>query len=285
MPSGARTTYCSNARGGGPHIAELAVQHAGLAPQIGEIGSQHQHRLDDFDRPLVALLLHQPRFEVVLQAQQHIAVRDRRVIFRRQLAVAADDRLQQLAQFGRAADLAAVERIEDQPLRPVGQPDQKMAGKGEPGRLPALRAGGVDEQDPEHHRQPFAAVDDPHQIGVLQIVVGQLVAGIAVLQQDDLVERAGAVGKIARRAGMARDIAGDQPQMIAVAGEIDALALERGQHQRRLGDRQDRARPRRRARAESARNSRDRDVQAARSYCGSLIVEGAIGTEQYFSDR
>ena len=87
VPSGARTTYCSKRRGSGPHVAELPVQHARLAPQIGEVGRQHQHRLDDFDGPLVTLLLHQPRFQIVLQAQQHVSVRDRRVKFGQQLAV------------------------------------------------------------------------------------------------------------------------------------------------------------------------------------------------------
>ena len=114
-----------------------------------------------------------------------------------------------------------------------------MPGKGQPGRLPTLGAGGVDEQDSEDHRKPFPAVDHAHQIGVLQIVVSQLVAGIAILQQDDLIERASAAGKVARRSRMPRNIAGDQLQVIAVAGEIDPLALERGQHQRRFSYRQD----------------------------------------------
>ena len=113
-----------------------------------------------------------------------------------------------------------------------------MSGKGEARRFPALGAGGVDKQDAERDRQPFAAVDDTHQIRVLQVVVGQLVARIAVFQEDDFVERAGAIGKAAAGAGMAGDIAGDQLQMLAVAGEIDALTLERRQRQRRLRDRQ-----------------------------------------------
>ena len=95
-----------------------------------------------------------------------------------------------------------------------------------------------------------------------------------MLQQDDLVKRAGAVREIAGGARMSRDIARDQPQMIAVAGEIDALALERGQHQCRFGDRQDpslRARP---DRAESAHNSRGRGVQGARSYSVAEVQPG-----------
>src|SRR5271169_3575902 len=80
----------------------------------------------------MALLLNQARFEVVLQTQQHVAVGDRRVKIRRQFVVPADDRLQQLAQFGRAAYLSVVKWIEDQSLRAVGKPDQKCPGKASP---------------------------------------------------------------------------------------------------------------------------------------------------------
>ncbi len=55
-----------------------------------------------------------------------------------------------------------------------------MPGKGQPNAVPALRARGVQIEDTERHRQPFAAVDDPHQIGVLHVVVGQLVTAVAV---------------------------------------------------------------------------------------------------------
>src|SRR5271155_84188 len=112
----------------------------------------------------MALLLNQARFEVVLQTQQHVAVGDRRVKIRRQFVVPADNRLQQLAQFGRSTYLSVVKWVEDQPLRAVGQTDQKMTWKGEPGRLPTLGAGGVDKQDSEHHRKPFPAVDHAHEI-------------------------------------------------------------------------------------------------------------------------
>ena len=103
-----------------------------------------------------------------------------------------------------------MERVEDQPLGAVAEPDQEMSGKGQPDAVPALRARGVQIEDPERHRQPFAAVDDPHQIGVLHVVVGQLVAAVAVFQQDDLVERPRPRGEIAAGIGMPADIAGDR---------------------------------------------------------------------------
>jgi hypothetical protein len=110
-----------------------------------------------------------------------------------------------------------------------------MAGEGEPGHFPALSPRGMNVEDPERHRQTFTAVDDPDQIGVLQVVIGQRVAGIAILQQDDLIERTSARGEVAGGIRMLADIAGDQPQMIAIMPEIDTRALERGKRQRRLG--------------------------------------------------
>ena len=159
-------------------------------------------------------------------------------MFGQELAVAAGCGLEQLAQFRGTADLTIVERVDDDAFRAIGQPDEKMAGEGEPGHVPALSPRGMDVEDPERHRQTFAAIDHPHQIGVLQVVIGQRVAGIAVFQQDDLVERAGASAEVAGSVGMIADIAGDQPQMIAIMPEIDTWTFERGECQRRLGDRQ-----------------------------------------------
>src|SRR3984893_1154179 len=221
-------------------IAEPSMQRPRLAPQFGDVGGQHQHRLDYRHRPLVALRLNEARLEVVLQAQQDVAVRDRRVVFGQQLAFLTGSRLQQLAQLGGAADLAAMERIEDQPFASIGEPDQKMAGEGEADRVPTLGAAGMHVEDSEGYRQALPAVHDTHQIGVLQIVIGQLVAGIAVLQKDDLVERAGARGEIARDTGVTGDILDEQVQMLAIACGPDPRTLERGESQCRLGDRQDR---------------------------------------------
>src|SRR5215472_13727376 len=100
-----------------------------------------------------------------------------------------------------------------------------MTGKGQARHVPTLGARGVDVEDAERNRQTLAAVDDPYQVGVLQIVIGQLVAGIAILQQDDLVERAGPRREVARRALMTPDVARQQPEMIAVARQVDMRAL------------------------------------------------------------
>src|SRR5262249_44693860 len=71
----------------------------------------------------------------------------------------------------------------------------------------------------------------------LQVVIAQFVPRVAVFQQDDLVERARAPGEVTRCARMLADIASDQPQMVAIACQIDPRPFERGQRQRRLSNR------------------------------------------------
>ena len=70
------------------------------------------------------------------------------------------------AQLRGTADLAIVERVDDDTFQAIGQPDEKMAGEGEPGHVPALSPRGMDVEDPKRHRQTFAAVDHSDQIGV-----------------------------------------------------------------------------------------------------------------------
>jgi hypothetical protein len=101
----------------------VPVQHAGLAPQLGEVGRQHQHRLDHRQRTLVVLRLQQACLEIILQAQQHVAIRYRHVVRGRQFAVRTGGGLQQVAQFCRTADLTAMKRVDDHPPRAIGQPD------------------------------------------------------------------------------------------------------------------------------------------------------------------
>src|SRR5207248_4030816 len=115
---------------------------------------------------------------------QHVTVRYWSVVLGLKLAVETGGRLQQFAQFGCSADPAAVERVEDQPVGTVRQTDKKMPGEGEPDRLPALGTAGVHVENAERDRETLPAVDDPHQVRVLQVVIGQCVAGIPVLQKD-----------------------------------------------------------------------------------------------------
>ena len=59
----------------------------------------------------MALRLNEARLEVVLQAQQDVAVRDRRVVFGQQLAFLTGGCLQQFAQLRGAGDYASYLRM------------------------------------------------------------------------------------------------------------------------------------------------------------------------------
>src|SRR5262249_44565999 len=136
-----------------------------------------------------SLVAQKAELDVVLQAQLQVAVADRRVMMRLELSLDAGGSLQQLAQLDHAAPPAAVERVEDGALAAALGPAQEVGGEVEAGGLPALRAGGVQEKDAERHRQPLAAVDDAHQVGVLQVVIAHLVALVAVAAGKHLGER------------------------------------------------------------------------------------------------
>ena len=55
-----------------------------------------------------------------------------------------------------------------------------MAGKGQALGVPALGARDMQIEDRQRHRQALAPLDDPREVGILQIVVGLAVAAIAV---------------------------------------------------------------------------------------------------------
>src|SRR5205085_3645152 len=153
---------------------------------------------------------------------QPVTVADRRVMRGRQLDLLPGCGLQELAQHRGPADLPAMKRVEDQAFRAVPEPDQEVPRKSKTEALPTLRPRPVQIENPERHRQAFAAIDDPHQVAVLEIVVSQFVAAVAVLQQDDLVERLRTGGEIAGRASMPPDIPGKRGEMLAVAAETAA---------------------------------------------------------------
>ena len=51
---------------------------------------------------------------------------------------------------------------------------------------PVLTAREVHVQNSERNRQPFAPLDDTQKIGVLQIVIGLIVATVSTLPRQDL---------------------------------------------------------------------------------------------------
>ena len=110
--------------------------------------------------------------------------------------------------------------------------DQEMRGKGQALGLPALAAGDVEIEDRQRHRQALAPLDDAHEVGVLQVVVGLGVAAIAVGARDHLGERLGRGAAAAHQVG---EVGRHRRDMLAERREIDRLAAtQHAQRQRRL---------------------------------------------------
>jgi hypothetical protein len=185
----------------------MRIKQSDLTPQLRIIRREQQHALDDAHGLGELLALHQPKLDIVLQPQQHLAVADRRVVFGLELGGAAGRRLEHLAQLGRRADDSGIEGIDDGALALMLEPHQEVPGKRQPGHPPTLRPSAMDVEDAESDGQPLAAIDDPHQIGVLQIVIGRRVALIGIFAEDDLVERCDPLADRARRGDRAGDVA------------------------------------------------------------------------------
>ncbi len=117
---------------------------------------------------------------VVLQAQQHVAVARpaRNAPGASSASVPAPSFNSSRSSAG-PQPASAMERVDDGALAAILEPDQEMAGKGEAGDRPALGARRMDVEDAQRHRQALAPVDHPHQVGVVEVVVGRLVAFIA----------------------------------------------------------------------------------------------------------
>ncbi len=88
---------------------------------------------------------------------------------------------------------------EDHRLAAIVQPDHEMSGKVHALDHPALAARGVDVEDRQRDRQAFAPIDHMHQVGVLQVVIGDAVALIGEGPGQHLAERGGAVEKAEHR--------------------------------------------------------------------------------------
>src|SRR6185312_3041669 len=105
-------------------------------------------------------------------------------------------------------------------------------------------------------------VDDAHEVGVLQILVGQRVAPIAVAREDHRVERGDVALDIAAAARLRADVASERREMMMVAGEIHSGPLKRRQGQ---GGRRERQR--------SVGHTADLTQKGLR---GAAIVEAAV---------
>ena len=124
---------------GGAEIVELDVERPRLAPQMGVLGREQQHRLDRAERTLDIAALYAPGPDVVLETNQHVAIADRLPVPGLELGLDARRRLQKTAQPGGVENVAAVERIDDPGRAAEIEADDEMTREREPRRVPSLR--------------------------------------------------------------------------------------------------------------------------------------------------
>ena len=225
--------------GGAAQIVEPHMDHRAFAPEVGARGCDQQHALDDVGRLREFAHADVADLHVVLQPQQDVDIADRLEELGRQLGLVAGGGLDQPAQLGRIAGPTAMERIDDRAFAFAIDAHQEMPGKGDAIDLPALSATSVDVENPESHRQSAPPVDDAHQIGVLQIVIGRIVAAIAFLDVEDFVDRGAAPVDRVGGAALGKpvgNVARQQGEMLEIAFGRDIRTVERCQCQRSLGE-------------------------------------------------
>ena len=107
-----------------------------------------------------------------------------------------------------------------------------MAGERQSLGRPSLGAGDMQIEDRQRHRQALAALDDAHEVGVLQIVVGLAVAAIGVGARDHLGE---GLGRGAAPVDEVGEIGRHRRHLLAEGREIDRLVThETAQQEARL---------------------------------------------------
>ena len=130
--------------------------------------------------------------------------------------------LQEAAQLRRVAHAAVVERIDDMAGAVDADADQEVSGKGQAFGLPGLGTRDMQVKDRQGHRQALASLDDPDEIGILQVVVGFTVAAVGVGARNDVGQcfRLGtpAAHQVGNLVGHCRDMLTERYEIEALFG-------------------------------------------------------------------
>ena len=111
-----------------------------------------------------------------------------------------------------------------------------MRWKVRPVAPPALCPRNVDVEDAERDGEALSPVDDARQVGVLHVVVSLAVAPVAVAFEEYGVY---GLDLLFERIGAAHDFGnlhGEPPKVVAIGVNGDTGTIERGKHERRLGE-------------------------------------------------
>ena len=114
--------------------------------------------------------------------------------------------------------------------------DEEMRWKVRPVAPPALCPSDVDVEDAERDGEALSPVDDARQVGVLHVVVGLAVAPVAVAFEEYGVY---GINLLFERIGAAHGLGGlhgKPPKVLAIGVDGGTGTIERGKHERRLGE-------------------------------------------------
>src|SRR4029453_12471009 len=149
-------------------LVQPGVELAGLEQEFRPVRRDRQHAVERLCGRGPVLAVGQPQEDVVLQPEQHVAVRHRIEMLGMQLGLGPQHLAQQAAQVGGVAHRAVVKRIDHVPRAVDADADQEMRGEGQALGLPALAAGDVEIENRQRHRQALAPFDHAHRGGGLR---------------------------------------------------------------------------------------------------------------------
>ena len=109
-----------------------------------------------------------------------------------------------------------------------------MTGEINPVGGETVRPGGMQVQNAQRHWQALLTIDHTHQIGILDIVIGQHVAVVAMRMKNDTVQGLDQCRPVAGK--NIADIGCKLRRMIPVAIESDAGTVKGGKRKRAFGE-------------------------------------------------
>ena len=169
---------------GRAQVTKPGMNDTRFPPQEQRLRRKQKHAVNYPQRilgPSGALV---PCFDVVLQPDQNIPIADGLVMFGRQFGIQSGSYFQQLAQIRRRAFDSIIERVDNDPVAAAANTNHEMAGKVQPVGGIAMRAGRLKKKYAEGNRQSLLAVDHTHQISILNVVISERVAAVAVCLQN-----------------------------------------------------------------------------------------------------
>ncbi len=217
------------------HLPLLKLKNRAFPPQLRALRREQRHDMEDIDGALDIAVAHRPQLDVVLQADQDVAIAHGRVMRGAHFGAGAMQVLEPPAQIPRTHDPSSVKRVEDRPLCARFEAQQEVRGKIQSDDVGTASPGGMEIQNAESHRQALAPVDHMHQVRVVHVFVCFGVALVTEFHREDLAQRRNLHADTGSRIDRRVRLVGQLGQVIAVGGRVDAGPVESRQDQGGIG--------------------------------------------------